>query len=350
MTTFVDTSVLLSGHDGDDQAPVVVVVRSAMGMFRESMGELEAAKFESRFGEQYAKSDFCGIFDSLLATWKIVFDKLGSEKCLETANRIAKTAEGFFQVVISLLSKLDSIEDVETRVDAFILAMKSNSDDTPIVSSVKFNLLVVLFNIFAPQTVLRVNVVRALCQTGVDVFEFAKDCDQWVAKFWAHLEPEEQYTLFGQVAATASGNDKIKFLLLQAKSNPTAPADLLFRESMNLPSQVSFIHLEGLTTKDPILSECVRVMAHGTFEEMEKFARTKFPNDKILLDKMRTISVAQQTGKVSISKIGSLELVVRAIQLGVIRGAINEVEGVVDITAVLPRTSAELKKIQAILV
>lgn len=360
MTTFVDTSVLLSGTEADDQDPVVVVVRSAQPMLREAMGEEAGSAFESAFTEKYLQKNYCGVFDLLLSNSEIVFSKLSAEKSGEVVVRIAKTAEGYFEVVLSVLSKLESVDDVSARVNAFTAKMAIRTESVP-VDGLKLRLLISLFNIFSVRTQLRLTVAKALCEfakgnakSEATVFPLVRDVDVWVAEFgWE----KEVGGLFGLVADIAPENEKIKYMRLGVLAG--ASAEQLIVSALSLPSVVSFVELEGIAIVDPDLAKCMQILTSGSFAEMEQFIKVapgslcaKHGIDtSALLEKMRVISVGQLRES-SIAEIGKklnspdpLALVVKALKLGVVQGAINEVEGRIEVRAALPRTSAEAVKI-----
>ena len=86
MTTFVDTSVLLTGQQAEDQDPVVVIVRSAQTMLREGLGESGSEIFEKKFAENYSSKNFSAIFDLLMGNAVVIFKKVAAA---EDVDRVA---------------------------------------------------------------------------------------------------------------------------------------------------------------------------------------------------------------------------------------------------------------------
>ena len=356
--------MLLSGQDADDQDPVVVVVRSAQGMLREGLGEADSAAFESAFAAQYTAKSWPGIFDLLLGNAPVIFKKVASVD--ETANpelsaRIAKTAEGYFEVVLSMLSKLDSVEAVVARIDAFIAAMLVASPSTP-VSSLKLKLLVTLFHSISPKAELRLTIVKGMCKFAQSngkmanqVFALVKDCPAWIHENEWELTNAAKAEVFGLVRSVASPEEGLRFLSLEADVADAAEAkrkltEQLAVESVRIPSVVRFA---GLTAVSPAVSKCLSILLSGKFADMEAFVAStdgtqmlsanKLSKDE-LLDKMRVVSIAsfgstKSVVRVSIDQIGKelktadpVTVVVKAIRAGLVTGSIDEVQGVVVIS------------------
>ena len=335
MTTFVDTSVLLSGPEAADNDPIVVVVRSAMPMFREA-GESAALAFELDFRAKYESDDFSGVFDLLLGQAEIIFAKVANVADPEMLLRVAKTAEGYFEVVLSILSKLDSIEGVSDRVDKFINTVACCEN-----SGLKLRLLVTLMNLFSPKTFLRHKVVNALCVCGVSAAPFVLQCDSW-AVHW-EIPSAEKAAMFVRVASICEGDDKIKFLKLAARLQ-TDLAELLLLEAIKLPEFVRFVELSDFKSNNSQITKCIEIFESGTIADMETFcANGGVSGVEGLVDKMRVIALA--AGGPRRVTLTDPTLVIRALQLGVIKGAIDSVKGFVEITAVLPRTRKELETI-----
>ena len=374
MTTFVDTSVLLGDEQAvRDQDPVVVVVRSAQGMLREGLGETDSALFEKNFASAYAESNWAGVIDLLLGSSAVVFKKVSSADDVE---RVSKTAEGYFEVTLSLLSKLETVEDVTSRIDSFVSTMQAEASDAPSVLSLKLKLLTTLFSTLNPRAQLRLQVARGLCRFGASdsakfafaVFALVKECDTWISEFNWELTEEDKAEIFGLVASVAPAADKLKFLSLQASvaSATERPA---------LLTQLAIATIRDPTTESYSVSEstpagqCLSILSMGTFTEMEAFvgknesflAENKIEKSQ-LLDKMRMLALArlsENVKTVDIKRIGQelrsenpVEWIIKTIRSGLIVGSIDEVAGVLRLVAVKTAASktaveSDLQKILA---
>lgn len=374
MTTFVDTSVLLGDEQAvRDQDPVVVVVRSAQGMLREGLGETDSALFERNFASAYAESNWAGVIDLLLGSSAVVFKKVSSADDVE---RVSKTAEGYFEVTLSLLSKLETVKDVTSRIDSFVSTMQAEASDAASVLSLKLKLLTTLFSTLNPRAQLRLQVARGLCRFGAcdsakfasAVFALVKECDTWISEFDWELTEEDKAEIFGLVASVAPAADKLKFLSLQASvaSATERPALLtqLAIATIRDPTTVSYSVSESTHA-----GQCLSILSKGTFTEMEAFvgknesflAENKIEKSQ-LLDKMRMLALArlsENVKTVDIKKIGQelrsenpVEWIIKTIRSGLIVGSIDEVAGVLRLVAVKTAASktaveSDLQKILA---
>jgi len=368
MTTFVDTSVLLTGHEASDQDPVVVVVRSAHGMLREGLGESESANFQQEFANQYSEKNWPKIFDLLLGNTIVIFKRLAVEDGnVESVARISKTAEGYFDVVLSILSKMESVEEVVERIETFINSViDSEPKSVASVQSLKLRLLKTLLTVLSPRVQLRVTVVHGLCRFGQEnpkfksaVFALVKDTSKWIDEFEWEVSNEEKFQLYQEIVAIAESSQKIEYMRKQLECAPAANKAALAHaveiEILNHPGYFDFASLSN--SVDPQIQKCVSIYVSGSYKEMasfvasvegsKNFAGVDLPT---VLEKMRIVSIqAMATGKtrLSISAIASelavddpLPIIVKAMQAGLVYGAINGVEGVVEIHAVKPRSKS----------
>ena len=357
MTTFVDTSALLSSQQAEDQDPVVVVVRSAQAMLREGLGETGSEKFEKSFAENYASQNFAAIFDLMLGNANVIFKKVAAA---DDVDRVSKTAEGYFEVCLSLLSKLETVEDVVSRIDSFIATVTGEQT----VGLLRLKLLTTLFQTLSPKAELRLVIVRGMARFAASddklaalAFALVKDCDQWIVDNDWELSDSDKADLFGLVAKIATGAEKLRFLRLQVQAAPSpALIEALAVETLRETSVVrmdSFIpHMSGST---PAV-DCVKTLASGDFDKMEKFVAGNaafFTSSKIsseaLLDKARVVALAKLAQTALATKQTTIALadvaaklktkdatavVLRAVQTGLMVGSVDEVAGCVRIGAV----------------
>ena len=367
MTTFVDTSVLLGDEQSArDQDPVVVIVRSAQGMLREGLGESDSAEFEKSFASAYAESNWAKVIDLLLRNASVVFKKVSSA---EEVERVSKTAEGYFEVALSLLSKLETVEDVTSRIDSFVSTMQSQSSDAPSVLALKLKLLTTLFSTLNPRAQLRMQIARGLCRFGASdvakfgstVFTLVKDCDTWISDFDWELSDTEKSEIYGLVASVAPPTEKLKYLSLQASvASATERPALLTQLAIETIRDATAVTSAKSTNE--LANECLAILSNGKFEEMEKFAskNAKFLSENRLeesqlLDKMRMLALARmcQSNKVvairsveeSLKTSSPVDLIIKTIRSGLIMGSIDEVEGVLRLVAV--RSAASKDSVQA---
>ena len=371
MTTFVDTSVLLGDEQAArDQDPVVVVVRSAQTMLREGLGESESATFESSFTEAYDKSEWSRIIDLLLGNSQVVFNKVASA---DDVDKVSKTAEGYFEVTLSLLSKLETVEDVVAKITAFIGTMKGE-ESSPAVQALKLKLLTTLFATLNPKAQLRLLIAKGLCRfassdlpkLAAPVYTLVKECDKWLSEFDWDLSNEEKCEVYGLVAAVApTGGDKLKYLSLQASIAPETEKSRL-NQQLAVETIRDPVAATSISASDKTTVECLEILSKGSFSDMESFVGSnesflvKNGIDKsTLLDKMRILALGRLArGKrtVPIAEIGTSlkasspeDVIVKTIRAGVIMGSIDEVEGVLRIVAVKSSdsslVSADLKKV-----
>ena len=366
MTTFVDTSVLFSGTEASDQDPVVVVVRSAHGMLREGLGESESAKFQQEFANQYAEQNWTKIFDLLLGNTHVIFKRLAAEEGnVESVSRISKTAEGYFDVVLSILSKLDSVEAVIERIEIFINSViDSEPKSVAGVQSLKLRLLKTLLTVLSPRVQLRLTVVSGLCRFGQEnpkfksaVFSLVKDTANWIEDFDWEVSEDEQFQLFGKISSIAESTDKIAYMRKKRACAPSARKSALAHELeveiLNNPTCYDFSEIAKSENQN--VQKCVSIFTtSNSFKEMSEFASTTKINGvdmSVVLEKMRVVFVqAMATGKRSLSIpaiakdleiTDPFPIIVKAMQAGLVFGAINGVEGVVEIHAVKPRTKSQ---------
>lgn len=360
MTTFVDTSVLLSGTEASDQDPVVVVVRSAHGMLREGLGESESGKFQQEFANQYSEKNFSNIFDLLLGNTHVIFKRLAAEEGnVESVARISKTAEGYFDVVLSILSKLESVEEVIERIQLFIKAIvDSEPKSVASVQALKLRLLKTLLTVLSPRVQLRLTVVAGLCRFGQEnpkfksaVFKLVGETAKWIDEFDWEVSDDEKFDLFGQIVSVAESLDRIDYMRKQltvapeVKKGPLAHAVEI--EALNHPSFFDFESIKNST--DANIAKIVEIFLSGDLQDMRNFT-TKI--DKIdmtiLVDKMRVVSIqamAENKRQLPIDQISAqigiadpFSVIVKAMQAGLVKGSINGVDGIVEITAVKPRS------------
>jgi hypothetical protein len=383
MTTFVDTSVLLSGHEASDQDPVVVVVRSAHGMLREGLGETDSAKFQQKFAHEYTEKNWANIFDLLLSNTNVIFKRLSLEEGnVESVARISKTAEGYFDVVLSILSKLESVEEVVERIEKFIDTIIDSEPKTiVVVQSLKLRLLKTLLSVLSPRVQLRLTVISGLCRFGTEnpkfkssVFSLVQNTAKWIEEFDWEVSNEEKFKIYSSIANVAESTDRIAYLRHQlsvcSPADKTKLSHSVEVESLNHPS---FFDFDSLKSSDANIQKCVDIFANGSFKEMKEFVQKTTKIESVdmnqILEKMKVVAVqgmaasaaASHTTVITIPEIArELEVtdpfpyIVRAMQAGLLYGAINEVEGVVEIHAVKPRSShsasaaviEKLKKIQ----
>jgi hypothetical protein len=373
MTTFVDTSVLFGDEQAArDQDPVVVIVRSAQAMLREGLGETDSSTFEKNFAEAYANEEWARIFDLLLGNAGVVFKKVASA---DDIDKVSKTAEGYFEVTLSLLSKLESVEEVISKMNAFIETMLTEPRD-----ALKLKLLTTLFSTLNPKAQLRLVVAKGLCKFasrnskfGSQVFALVKDCETWMNEFGWEVSEAEQNEIFGLIASVASGEDKLRYLSLQAAVSGESQRPTLLNqiaiETIREPSAFS----TSVECKDDNTRECLRILSQGSFADMEAFvsknaafiATHNLQKDQIL-DKMRVMALARLASSelkksnrsVSIAVIGDslktaepVDLIIRTIRAGLILGSVDEVSGNLQLVAAknaldAPSLEKDLKKIQ----
>lgn len=372
MTTFIDTSALLSGQEADDQDPVVVVVRSAQGMLREGLGDSASATFETAFADKYAAKEWSSIFDLLLGNSEVVFKKIASVDDAEAALRVSKTAEGYFEVVLSILSKMETVEDVVARIDSFVRTISTPSSSTT-VQSVKLKLLVTLLASISPKAQLRISIINGLCRFAAgnekmsnQVYALVKDVDSWIVDNEWEVEDSEKLELFAHVRGVAPAADAIEFLKKEAaiasgdaKKNL---AETLVVSAVKTEGYFGFADLEYLPLS-PAATKLVGILAEGTFADMESFASSTEGKTwlasasvaaEVLLEKMRVMALISLVGtwkKISMKSIAdslktsdAFSVVIRAIRAGLIRGSIDEVEGVVLVTGVVARNPKSVWK------
>lgn len=368
MTTFVDTSVLLVGPEAADHDPVVVVVRSAQGMLREGLGETDSEKFEKEFAAQYEAGNWGNVFDLLLGNAPVVFRKLGSTDEKEQVNRISKTAEGYFEVVLSVLMKLDTLEEVTDRISKFVKVMVG-LDESIAVESLKLRLLSTLLNFFSPRTALRLDVVKALCDFAVSrpkqapvVLTMVQEINEWMDLM--EVDDETRCDLLSRVVSICeTSGDKIKFLTFMVNCPTSGSATQLAVEKIRNPSTVA--SFEGITwvgrIDDGDVKKCVEIFANGNISTMESFLASSKSfltkhnlSSEELMDKMRVLAfrdLAASSSHIPVSTIASalktedpLGIAIKAIRAGVIKGSINEVDGMVDVVAA---RSGDWKRISA---
>lgn len=368
MTTFVDTSVLLAGTpQARDQDPVIVVVRSAQGMLREGLGESASGLFEKNFNEAYDKEEWESVIDLLLGNAGVVFKKVSSADDME---KVSKTAEGYFEVTLSLLSKLDSVEAVVSKMDAFIATVLSAPSS---VSLLKLKLLTTLFASLNPKAQLRLRVIQGLCRLAASdashklsplVFALVKPTAEWIEANEWDLTDFEKFDIFGLLASVASSSEKLRYLTLQASVASGGDKKVALMESIAIESIrdsliFSFPQPESLSVAT---SKCIAILSSGSFADMERFVSehasflASYNIDKLsLIEKMRVLALARQgTSTLTLAHVADslkttdpVTVVVRAIAAGLIVGSIDEVAGKVHIVATKQYASVEtdLKKI-----
>jgi len=361
MTTFVDTSVLLSGHDASDQDPVVVVVRSAQQMLREGLGESESGNFEKKFAEKYYSQEWANIFDLMLGNTSVIFKRLAAEEGqVESIGRISKTAEGYFDVVLSLLSKMESVEEVVERIEKFIdtIIITEPRGSSNAVSILKLRLLTTLFNFLSVRVQLRFVVIRGLCRFAREnpkiasqVFALVKDTDWWISQYEWEISNEEKFEIFAEIADIASS--KIHYMQQQFAVKP----------SEELKTQIAVASLKDetvfeFTSSTPgMVGKCITLLNSSTLTmgefktflasaDGQSFLKMNQLIDESLCEKARVMIVRnaaanEPTRRVSISKLpidseDPFGVVVKAIRAGLISGSINEVDGLLEVLAVKP--------------
>ena len=369
MTTFVDTSVLLAGTpQARDQDPVIVVVRSAQGMLREGLGESESGLFEKNFNEAYEKEEFGTVIDLLLGNAGVVFKKVSSADDME---KVSKTAEGYFEVTLSLLSKLDSVEAVVSKMDAFVATVLAAPSS---VSLLKLKLLTTLFSSLNPKAQLRLRVIEGLCRLAASdashklsplVFALVKPTADWIDSNEWDLTDAEKFDIYGLIASVAFSSEKLRYLSLQASvaTGDKKPAllETIAIESIRDSLIFSFPRPDSLTVAT---SKCIAILSSGSFADMERFVAdngsfltSHHIDQSSLLEKMRVLALARQgTSSVTLSHVAEslkttdpVAVVVRAIAAGLVVGSIDEVAGKVHIVATKQYASSsvesDLKKI-----
>lgn len=371
MTTFVDTSVLLSGLQAEDQDPVVVVVRSAQGMLREGLGETESVNFERKFSAEYSSKNWASVFDLLLSNAETVFKKLVGDSSV--ADRISKTAEGYFEVALSILSKLESVDEVVSRINSFISTMSAETrEDTAglAVKSLKFKLLTTLFNTLSPKAQLRLTVAKGLCQFAKNngekfnpqVFALVKNCDLWISENEAEwdVSVDEKKEMFSLVQRIASQDeDRVKYMKLQAELATEPQRQKLIEETI-----IESIGAENIFRFSDLLP-LAKELSSGTkvAEFFSKFVSGKnlcgdiplfeeFKLDKErVFNKMRVLALVsylidttKSSDEVSLADIGDalktsdpFSVIVEAFRAGLVRGSIDQVRGVLNVKAVATR-------------
>lgn len=366
MTTFVDTSLLLTGQQAEDQDPVIVVVRSAQGMLREGLGEADSGEFERKFSHEYSCKNWKSIFDLLLGNAPVVFKKLSTTEDSQTAERICKTAEGYFEVALSVLSKLETVEDVVDRINSFVAIMSSASSGNLSVQALKLKLLTTLFNTLSPKAELRLTVVKGLCKFSQSnnhqsqVFALVKNCDLWMQENDWELTDAQKSEIYALIREVASPEDRVKFLKLQiAVSTEKSDDDLIQQailESIKAESVLRFDDLVSLAEEQQLEEGAVKklleifVAGNDKFDEMERFLscgpgkNLGLEKDKVIA-KMRVIALislaSESQGEITLSQIGQklktddpISVIVRALRAGLIKGSIDEVRGIFSVRAV----------------
>ena len=372
MTTFVDTSVLLTGQQAEDQDPVVVIVRSAQTMLREGLGESGSEIFEKKFAENYSSKNFSAIFDLLMGNAVVIFKKVAAA---EDVDRVSKTAEGYFEVCLSLLSKLESVEDVVSRIDAFIATVTAEAS----VPLLRLKLLTTLFQTLSPKAQLRLVVVKGMAKFAVGdeklsalVFALVRDCDKWIVDFDWELSEEEKMAVFTLIASIAVGSEKLRFLRLAA--NTPALVEALALAALRDDSAVHLDALVSVVGASGVAGECIKCMSTGDFEKVEKFVASNakfFESQKISVEsvlarsrvvalaKLAEASLAKRESAVALSVVAqnlktndATTVVLRAVQAGLLIGSVDEVAGCVRIAAVASvdasaTIKADLKRVLA---
>jgi hypothetical protein len=367
MTTFVDTSVLLAGTpQARDQDPVIVVVRSAQGMLREGLGESASGLFEKNFNEAYDKEEWETVIDLLLGNADVVFKKVSSADDIE---KVSKTAEGYFEVTLSLLSKLDSVEAVVSKMDAFVATVLSAPSS---VSLLKLKLLTTLFASLNPKAQLRLRVIQGLCRLAASdashklsplVFSLVKPTAEWIESNEWDLTDGEKFDIFGLVASVASSSEKLRYLTLQASvasgDKKVGLMEKIAIESIRDSLIFSFPRPDSLSVAT---SKCIAILSSGSFADMERFVAEQSSflashniDQSSLIEKMRVVALARQgTSTLTLAHVADslkttdpVTVVVRAIAAGLVVGSIDEVAGKVHIVATKQYASVEtdLKKI-----
>ena len=360
-----------------DQDPVIVVVRSAQTMLREGLGESDSAAFEKQFAEAYEKSEWASVIDLLLGNAQVVFKKVSAA---DDVDKVSKTAEGYFEVTLSLLSKLETVEDVVSKINAFIDTMKGVSADSSSVQALKLKLLTTLFATLNPKAQLRLMIAKGLCKfAGSDlpklagpVFALVKDCERWISDFDWEMTEEEKSEIYGLVASVAPPSDKLNYLRLQASVASVSQRPQLNQQlaiETIRESSALVITRASFDGADKTTAECLEILSSGSFAGMELFVNSNGEflsvngiDKSALLEKMRVLALSRlAAGKstVSISQIGEslktpnpVDVIVKTIREGLIMGSIDEVEGVVRIVAVKHATNKDsvekdLKKVSA---
>lgn len=374
MTTFVDTSVLLAPEAARDQDPVIVVVRSAQSMLREGLGESESARFEKSFSEAYEGGNWGKVIDLLLGNAIVVFKKVSAAEDIE---RVSKTAEGYFEVTLSLLSKLGSVEEVVGKIDSFISTVIATEG----VYMLKFKLLNTLFATLNPKVELRLKVIKGLCTLAVQnaklapqVYQLVKACDEWIAENDWELSDEEKADIFGLIASIAISSDRLRYLQAQLAYSPAASKSQLTEQLViEAIRDSNTLRFDGIVAPESsVAGSCLRVLASGSLGDMESFIANNKSflvsqgiEEAELVEKMRVMVVlrlasselASGNACIAMKKIEELtkcidavQVVVRCISSGLLMGSIDEVNGVVRVQAIreTPKdVTRDLRAIQA---
>ena len=372
MTTFVDTSVLLSGLQAEDQDPVVVVVRSAQGMLREGLGETESVIFERNFSAEYSSKNWASVFDLLLSNAETVFKKLVGDSSV--ADRISKTAEGYFEVALSILSKLESVDEVVSRINSFISTMSAETrEDTAglAVKSLKFKLLTTLLNTLSPKAQLRLTVAKGLCQFAKNngekfnpqVFALVKNCDLWISENEAEwdVSVDAKKEMFSLVQTIASQDeDRVKYMKLQAELATEPQRQKLIEET--IIESIGAEHIFRFSDLLPLAKELSSgsnkvaeffskfVSGKNICGDIPSFEEFKLDKERVL-NKMRVLALVshlidttKSSDEVSLADIGDalktsdpFSVIVEAFRAGLVRGSIDQVRGVLNVKAVATR-------------
>ena len=341
-------------------------------MLREGLGESASATFETAFAEKYAAKEWSSIFDLLLGNSEVIFEKIASVDEAEAALRVGKTAEGYFEVVLSIMSKMETVEDVVGRIHSFVRTMSTPSSSSA-VQSVKLKLLVTLLASISPKAQLRISIINGLCRFAAgnekmsnQVYALVKDVDSWIVENEWEVEDSAKLELFAYVRGVAPAADAIEFLkkevAIASGDAKTNLAETLVVSAVKTEGYFGFADLESLPVS-PAANNLVKILAEGTFADMESFASSAEGKTwlasasveaEVLLEKMRVMALISLVGtsrKISMKSIAeslktndAFSVVVRAIRAGLIRGSIDEVEGVVIVTGVVSRNLKSVLK------
>jgi hypothetical protein len=335
-------------------------------MLREGLGEADSGEFERKFSHEYSCKNWKSIFDLLLGNAPVVFKKLSTTEDSQTAERICKTAEGYFEVALSVLSKLETVEDVVDRINSFVVIMSSASNGNLNVQALKLKLLTTLFNTLSPKAELRLTVVKGLCKFSQSnnhqsqVFALVKNCDLWIQENDWELTDAQKSEIYALIREVASPEDRVKFLKLQISVSTKKSDDDLIQqailESIKAESVLRFDDLVSLAKEQQLGDGAVKklleifVAGNDKFEEMERFLSSG-PGKNLGLEidnviaKMRVIALvslaAESQGEITLSQIGQklktddpISVIVRALRAGLIKGSIDEVRGIFSVRAV----------------
>lgn len=343
-------------EEGTSENDPVVQAATWLRGFIEDTDAAKAQTFSDKFTGHYQEDEMVTIFDMFMAERDLVFAQM---KAPETGAKAAVDVEGFFMVVLSLLTRLNTSEDVEQQAVVFCQLMSESSEH----KEMKLKVMMVLYNMFQSEYIMRFPVFKQILEYCGKTGQFEKlvpylsHLDEWLQDW--QLEPKEQRWLFKTLAEKiASEKDSFEYLKRHVKlynggsaeeiAESVEATEQLVRKSIILPSVMqvddifTFDAVQNLRKTDAAkLVDLLATFMNGSLESFETFANANaglFSGDidrDSCMSKIRLLAMASMChGKTElpltdISKELQVEdvenWVVKALAAGVIDGRIDQI-------------------------